>query len=162
MIGPDGPVYPGTCRGKQETDPLAAIRLDMRRAVSLTGAVSFEETGPLAQGQHSRDPDWLVSHVGDVVLGRRDIGTSYHLAVTVDDAAQSISHVVRGVDLFDATPVHRVLQVLLDLPAPVYHHHRLIRDEAGKRLAKRDDARAISTYRDTGYTPADVRSLLGL
>jgi len=162
ILGPDGPVYPGTCRNKGHTDPGAAIRLDMAQAVARIGPLSFHETGPDRQGLHRIPPDWLIRHVGDVVLARRDIGTSYHLAVTVDDAAQGITLVTRGMDLFDATAVHRVLQHLLGLPEPAYHHHRLIRDEAGKRLAKRDDARALSNYRAGGATPADIRRLIGL
>ena len=90
------------------------------------------------------------------------MGTSYHLAVVVDDAAQGVSHVVRGQDLFEATKIHVLLQRLLGLPTPIYHHHRLIRDDTGKRLAKRDDARAIATFRAEGATPADIRRMVGL
>ena len=97
-----------------------------------------------------------------MVLARRDMGTSYHLSVVVDDAAQGITHVVRGADLFEATAIHVVLQRLLGLPTPVYHHHRLIRDDDGKRLAKRDDARAIALYRREGATPRDIRRMVGL
>ena len=97
-----------------------------------------------------------------MVLARRDIGTAYHLAVVVDDAFQGVTHVVRGVDLRDATPLHRLLQALLGLPVPVWHHHRLIRDAAGRRLAKRDDARAIAAYRKAGVTPAGLRAMLGM
>jgi glutamyl-Q tRNA(Asp) synthetase len=96
------------------------------------------------------------------VLARRDIGTSYHLAVVVDDAAQGITHVVRGRDLLEATGLHRLLQALLGLPVPVWHHHRLIRDASGRRLAKRDDARSIARLRTEGMTPADVRGMVGL
>jgi glutamyl-Q tRNA(Asp) synthetase len=90
------------------------------------------------------------------------MGTSYHLSVVVDDAAQTVTHVVRGADLFEATPIHVLLQALLRLPHPAYHHHRLIRDDAGKRLAKRDDARALAKYRADGATPADIRAMVGL
>jgi glutamyl-Q tRNA(Asp) synthetase len=90
------------------------------------------------------------------------MGTSYHLSVVLDDAAQGITHVVRGEDLFEATKIHVILQRVLKLPTPVYHHHTLIRDDAGKRLAKRDDARAISKYRDEGATPEDIRAIVGL
>ena len=90
------------------------------------------------------------------------MGTSYHLSVVLDDAEQEITHVVRGQDLFEATKIHVVLQRMLVLPTPIYHHHRLIRDKDGKRLAKRDDARAIRTYRDEGATPADIRRMAGL
>ena len=162
--GPDGPIYPGTCRGRaiETLGPNDAIRLDMARAARRAGPLSFAETGPARAGQHNITRDRLIAEAGDIVLARRDIGTSYHLAVTVDDAAQGITHVVRGQDLFTATPVHVLLQRLLDLTTPAYHHHRLIRDEAGRRLAKRDDARAIRAYRDAGQTPADIRSMIGL
>lgn len=162
LTGPDGPVYPGTCRHAGHSDPGAAIRLDMARATALTGAVAFEECGPLQPGRHEFAPDWLAAHVGDIVLARRDIGSSYHLAVTVDDAAQGVTLVTRGADLFGATAIHAVLQRLLDLPTPAYHHHRLIRDAAGKRLAKRDDSRAIALYRAEGASPADIRRMVGL
>ena len=101
--------------------------------------------------------------MGDVVLARRDIGAAaYHLAVVVDDARQGITEVTRGVDLFEATFLHRLLQALLELPTPTYYHHRLIRDESGMRLAKRDDARAIRKYREDGATPHDIRRMVGL
>lgn len=162
VTGPDGPVYPGTCRHAGHTDPGAAIRLDMARATALTGPVAFEETGPLHQGPYQYAPDWLVENIGDVVLARRDIGTAYHLAVTLDDAAQGVTLVTRGADLFGATAIHAVLQRLLGLPTPAYHHHRLIRDETGKRLAKRDDSRALALYRAAGESPADIRRRVGL
>jgi glutamyl-Q tRNA(Asp) synthetase len=97
-----------------------------------------------------------------VVLARKDIGTSYHMAVVLDDAAQGISHVVRGADLMPATPLHRLLQALFGFPVPRWHHHRLIRDETGRRLAKRDQARSLVALRDEGATPADIRAMLGL
>lgn len=122
----------------------------------------FTETGPAHCGRVFISRADYQSVVGDVVLARRDIGTSYHLSVVVDDAAQGVTHVVRGEDLFDATPVHVFLQHRLCLPTPVYHHHRLIRDDHGKRLAKRDDARALSKYRAEGATPDDIRRMVGL
>jgi glutamyl-Q tRNA(Asp) synthetase len=133
----------------------------MRAAMARLGAVSFVETG-LDAGTHRFDATQLIETVGDIVLARRDIGTSYHIAVVVDDAAQGITEVTRGQDLFAATAIHVVLQRLLGLPTPAYHHHRLIRDDQGKRLAKRDDARALSKYRDEGATPADIRRMVGL
>ncbi|ETX29823.1 tRNA glutamyl-Q(34) synthetase GluQRS [Roseivivax isoporae] len=166
--GPDGPVYPGTCRpAAPPSGPLpvdAALRIDMRKAVQAIDGKSlgFTETGPRHAGTVHLSPDHLLTHVGDVVLARRDMGTSYHLSVCVDDAAQEVTHVVRGEDLFDATAIHVLLQRLLDLPSPVYHHHRLIRDAAGRRLAKRDDARAIARYREDGLTSGDLRARLGL
>ena len=160
IIGPDGPVYPGTCRHAGHDSPGAAIRLNIRKALQHAGTPAFTETGPLHPGRHS--PADLAESIGDIVLARRDIGTSYHLAVVVDDAAQGVTLVTRGADLFDATPIHALLQALLGLPTPHYHHHRLIRDTQGKRLAKRDDARALQRYRAEGATPADIRSMLGL
>ncbi len=99
---------------------------------------------------------------GDVVLARKETPTSYHLSVVVDDAAQGITHVVRGEDLFAATGVHRVLQGLLGLPAPVYHHHRLILDADGRKLSKSTRATALRELRAQGATPADVRRMVGL
>ncbi len=164
MIGPDGPVYPGTCRGKPRGGPLpeGALRLDMARALDCLAMaeVTFIETGPRAAPRITARA--LVETVGDIVLSRRDFPGSYHLSVVLDDAAQQITQVVRGEDLFDATQIHVVLQGLLGLPTPIYHHHRLIRDDQGKRLAKRDDARAIATYRAEGATPQDIRAMVGL
>src|SRR6185312_13296557 len=129
--GVEGPApYPGTCRGRRYADaaPGDAIRLDLARALALAGPLAFTETGPVRPGTHAVDADALLAATGDPVLARRDIGTSYHLAVVVDDAHQGITHVVRGGDLREATPLHRLLQALLGLPEPVWHHHRLIRD----------------------------------
>ncbi len=164
----DGPVYPGTCRGRpmsgQKTGD--AVRLDMDRALALLGdpaRLGFDDSGPDHQGWHVLSPDWMRQRVGDLVLARKDIGAAaYHLSVVVDDARQGITDVVRGDDLFEATFIHRLLQALLGLPTPAYHHHRLIRDDTGKRLAKRDDARALRRYRAEGATPADIREMLGL
>jgi len=180
--GPDGPVYPGTCRGRQcgglpcsmvprPTDK--HLRLDMRQAMGICehsvlhpGAGSwglwFTETGASRRGAIFTDRESYVTQIGDIVLARKDFGTSYHLSVVLDDAAQGITHVLRGEDLFEATRIHVLLQKLQGLPTPVYLHHRLIRDDQGKRLAKRDDARAISKYRAEGATPADIRRMVGL
>ncbi|MBU2360796.1 MAG: tRNA glutamyl-Q(34) synthetase GluQRS [Alphaproteobacteria bacterium] len=150
-MGPDGVIYPGTCRHKPRSGPRptdTALRLDMKLALQTT-----------VNDGLSAD---LVTTIGDVVIARRDMGTSYHLSVVIDDAAQHITDVVRGADLLEATPIHVLLQHLLGLPTPTYHHHRLIRDAAGKRLAKRDDARAIATYRAEGATPTDIRHMVGL
>ena len=159
MAGPDGLIYPGTCRNRPmaEAGPEDVIRLDAARALALTGPLVFEETGPIRPGRHRMQPQQFLREIGDVILSRRGMGTSYHLAVVVDDAAQAITLVTRGVDLFEATWIHLLLQRLLGLPQPLYHHHRLIRDGAGKRLAKRDDARALASLRAEGWTPADVR-----
>lgn len=154
--------YPGTCRGRSMAGMRAgdAIRLDMGRALHLfPGEVGFDEGGPLFTGQHRLEGDSLRADPGDLVLVRRDIGTSYALAVVVDDAAQGITEVVRGADLFDATFAQVLLQKLLQLPTPTYWHHTLVRDESGKRLAKRDDGRAIARYREDGLSPQDVIAL---
>lgn len=157
VVGPDGTVYPGTCRGRQGD---GAIRLNMSLAMERLGEVGFVDTG-LRAGEFRFDADVMIGHVGDIVLARHDIGCSYHLSVVVDDADQGITEVTRGADLFDATAIHVVLQRLLGLPTPTYHHHDLIRDDTGKRLAKRDDARALAKYRADGATANDIRRMLG-
>lgn len=163
-FGPDGRIYPGTCRERPMSDASGqdVIRLNMQKAIACAPHCGFIETGPEFAGQHVIAPADLVATVGDIILVRRDMGSSYHLSVVVDDADQGISHVTRGADLFSATQIHVLLQKLLDLPTPRYHHHRLIRDEAGKRLAKRDDARAIAKYRAEGSSPEDIRRMVGL
>ena len=161
--GPDGIVYPGTCRDLDLPRKGAAIRLRMDRAARLAGEISWWDGDGTGVGTARHiDAATLVDTIGDVVLARRDMGTSYHLSVVVDDAAQQVTDVVRGRDLQDATPIHVVLQRLLGLPTPRYHHHRLIRDDAGRRLAKRDDARAIRSYRENGASPDDIRRMVGL
>lgn len=164
LHGPDGVIYPGTCRSlRPRTGPCphdAVLRLDMRAALALCDRpLTYIETGQNAAEVQITD---AATTIGDVVLARKSMGTSYHLSVVIDDAGQGITHVVRGADLQDATGIHVILQQLLDLPTPVYHHHRLIRDDTGKRLAKRDDARALQTYRDAGKTPQDIRQMIGL
>ena len=161
--GPDGVIYPGTCRpltpptGPRPKD--AALRLNMARALdSVQNPLAYTETGTVPMIV-SANP---LAEIGDIVLARRDMGTSYHLSVTVDDAEQGITHVVRGADLAEATQIHVLLQRLLGLPTPIYHHHKLIRDAEGKRLAKRDDAKAIALYREQGKSPEEVRQMVGL
>ncbi len=162
------PVYPGTCRGRSMDSRRTgdALRLDMSLALAAVAdrlPLTFRETGPEHAGAHPVTQKLLLTQTGDPVLGRKEIETpSYVLAAVIDDAAQGITTVIRGGDLLDTTPLQVLLQALLDLPTPDYHHHRLIRDEAGKRLAKRDDARAIATYRDQGVTPAQIRAMVGL
>ena len=164
LHGPDGLIYPGTCRPNVPPKgqmPDMALRLDTARAIDAAGdPLSFTETGPAHAGKIT--PTDMVRGVGDVVLARRDMGASYHLSIVLDDADQGVSHVIRGEDLLEATQIHVLLQRLLGLPIPIYHHHGLIRDDAGKRLAKRDDARAIAKYRTEGATPSDIRALVGL
>lgn len=170
-MGPDGIIYPGTCRGQKygtqfDVVPDSVLRLDMRAAFAKTQAkLGFTETGAGPAGETGPilcTAQDAIEGVGDIILARRDMGTSYHLSVVIDDAFQQVTDVVRGHDLFEATQIHVLLQTLLNLPTPRYHHHALIRDEAGKRLAKRDDARALSTYRAQGATPADIRAMVGL
>ena len=160
-------LYPGTCRGREMAgrQPGDALRLDLDRALAALDpeTLVFIETGPAHAGVHRVDPEAARRTIGDVVLGRKGDGiVAYFLASAFDDADQGITHVIRGEDLFAFTPIQVILQRLLGLPTPVYHHHRLIRDETGKRLAKRDDARAIRKYRDEGVTPAEIRRLIGL
>ena len=170
QYGPDGLVYPGTCRHREfaGTGRIHAIRLDMWKAIAFLGGeqavnrLTWMETGENFETRYSLNAQALQNDCGDVVLARRDIGTSYHLSVVVDDAAQNITNVTRGQDMQNATQIHRLLQSLLGLPTPVYRHHRLIRDEHGKRLAKRDDARAIRQFRINGATPSDIRHMVGL
>lgn len=153
--GPDGPIYPGTCRRRGSVpDRPHAWRLDM--------AAARAAAGPLAWREGDREVAAEPEQFGDVVLARKDAPTSYHLAVVVDDAAQNITDVVRGEDLRAATHVHRLLQALLDLPTPIYHHHRLLTGADGKRLAKRHNAPALADLRDRGIDPealvADLRA----
>ncbi|WP_417278327.1 tRNA glutamyl-Q(34) synthetase GluQRS [Celeribacter sp.] len=167
-MGPDGVIYPGTCRHRDmdRFEPGEAIRLNMAKAVEFLGDVSrfsWQETGPFETGTHHLDADQLIHGVGDIVLARKDIGTAaYHLSVVIDDAAQGVTEAVRGADLMEATQIHRLLQALLDLPEIAYYHHRLIRDNDGKRLAKRADAKAISKFREEGLSSEEVKALIGL
>ena len=163
--GPDGLVYPGTCRSRRlaEAGPGDVIRLDAGRAFDALGLghLAFRDEAVLPGLDQILTRDRFLDGIGDVILSRRGMGTSYHLAVVVDDAAQGITVVTRGQDLFDSTWIHVLLQKLLDLPTPLYHHHRLIRDPAGRRLAKRDDARALRHYREAGASPQDIRRMIG-
>ena len=160
--GPDGPVYPGTCRklsdeqaqARIEAGEAYALRLDMARAAAIVGPLSWNDR---AHGKVKARPEMF----GDVVLARKDTPTSYHLAVTVDDHLQGVSVVSRGADLMEATHVHRLLQALLGYETPHYCHHRLLTDDAGRRLAKRQDSHAIRTLREHGYTPDEVRTMTG-
>lgn len=143
VVGPDGPVYPGTCRGREVDPEGAAWRLDMARAAALTGPLDW--TDELA-GLHRAAPEQF----GDVVLLRKDAPASYHLAATLDDAADGITLVTRGMDLFAASNVHRLLQALLGLPVPVWHHHRLLVEADGRKLAKRRGSPSLADRRRAG------------
>jgi len=143
QMGPDGPVYPGTCRHRAADPAGAAWRIDIARALAITGPLSW--TDELAGEQQAR-PDRL----GDVVLVRKDAPASYYLAATVDDATDGITLVTRGADLFAATDVHRLLQALLGLPVPTWHHHGLLVEADGRKLAKRRNAPSLAERRLAG------------
>ena len=167
---PDGaPIYPGAARQMPDAERQTriaggeayAIRLDMGRAMEWAGPLRWSETGSGPGGETGEivaDPAaW-----GDAIVGRKDTPTSYHLAVVVDDALQGVTHVVRGQDLFWSTSMHRLLQALLGLPAPIYHHHKLIFDSDGRKLAKSTRSTGLRELRAGGATPADIRRLVGL
>ncbi|MCC7489054.1 MAG: tRNA glutamyl-Q(34) synthetase GluQRS [Gammaproteobacteria bacterium] len=166
--GPEGPLYPGTCRNLpagQRQQRLAAgephaWRLDAGACAAASGGreLWFEETGRGPAGEAGRQ-NVAPSACGDIVLGRRDVGVSYHLAVVLDDHLQGVTLVTRGEDLFAATPVQRLLQAVLGLEPPRYHHHRLLRDASGRRLAKRDRDLEIAALRARGLAPAAVLAL---
>ncbi len=161
QLGTEDLIYPGTCRHLSAADRTAKLLAGQPHAWRIDSAAAAVQTGPLTFqdlrfGEISVDPQLL----GDVVLARKDIGIAYHLAVVVDDAYQKVSHVTRGEDLLASTHVHRLLQVLLDLPQPIYLHHPLVCDENGKRLAKRHDAQSIASLRESGLSPAQVLALL--
>jgi glutamyl-Q tRNA(Asp) synthetase len=169
VVDPDGaPLYPGLCRGldvevarhRIDAGEPYALRLDMTAAIAAAGDdMRFTALGPSLSpfSVTARPSRW-----GDVVLQRKETAASYHVAVVVDDALQGITHVVRGADLEAATDIHRLLQVLLGLPAPLYVHHSLIVDQQGRKLSKRDGDTALATLRDSGATPADIRRLVGI
>jgi glutamyl-Q tRNA(Asp) synthetase len=162
LHGPDGLIYPGTCRtGTIGAFPTsAALRFNIAKALQAFDKkqIDFTNNGIL----HAKLAHEMIDTIGDVVLARSNMAASYHLSIVVDDADQNISDIIRGEDLLEATFIHALLQNLLGYRAPNYHHHRLIRDETGKRLAKRDDARALSKYRSEGKSPNDIRDMLGL
>ena len=158
-----GPPYPGTCRRlasrrraeKRRSGIDYALRLDLARALALTGAIEWIEEGENGAHRKLADP----APLGDVVLARKDVPTSYHLAVTVDDAVQGVTLVTRGEDLATSTHVHRVLQALLDLPTPRYRHHGLVMDAAGRRLSKRNQAMTVRAMRESGISRAEIIDL---
>ena len=167
---PDGvPLYPGDAKRMSAAEQARridsgeqyALRLDMEAALARTGLLSWSETGTGPGGETgtvaANGTVW-----GDVILGRKETPTSYHLAVVVDDAAQGVTDVVRGRDLFHATAVHRILQELLGLPAPRYHHHRLVLDESGTKLSKSTQSTGLRELRALGATPAEIRRRVGL
>ena len=159
--GPDGTIYPGTCKKlmpEQREENLAntngfALRLDMDKAVALSGEMTWQDH---SKGLIKAQPGIF----GDVILARKDIPTSYHLSVTLDDHLQGITLVTRGQDLFEATHIHRLLQSLLDLNVPQYHHHPVLNDQTGRRLAKRDKARTLQQLREDGMTPDNIKTMI--
>jgi glutamyl-Q tRNA(Asp) synthetase len=167
---PDGaPLYPGHARSiapaerqrRIDAGDRYALRLDMAAAVSRAGTLAWTETGQEPGGETGSVPADPMAW-GDVVLARKEAPTSYHLSVVVDDALQAVSHVVRGQDLFFATAVHRLLQTLLGLPAPVYHHHRLMLDIDGRKLSKSTRATGLRELRNQGAKPQEIRKMVGL
>lgn len=160
--GPDGVLYPGTCRTcstSERAERIAAgqahcLRLDMGEAVKRAGRLTWVDR---AAGEQIARPEVF----GDVVLARKDTPTSYHLAVTWDDALQGVTLVTRGTDLFESTHVHRLLQALLDLPTPDYHHHGLLVGPDGKRYAKRDQSLTLRALRESGKTAEEVLGMVG-
>ena len=166
-VDPDGaPVYPGEARAmtseernRRRATEQFALRLDLSRAMARTAMpLRWEEAGAGPARKIEASPErW-----GDVILGRKETPASYHLSVVLDDALQGITHVVRGLDLYESTSVHRLLQELLGLPAPIYHHHRLVLDAQGNKLAKRDPSTTLRDLRAGGWTSADVRRAVGL
>lgn len=160
--GPEGPIYPGTCRrlsAAERSERIGggeayALRLDVGQAAARCGPLRWNDHG---RGDIAAEPTLF----GDVVLARKDVPASYHLACTVDDALQGVTLVTRSEDLFSATHVHRLIQALLKLPTPRYHHHRILADETGRRLAKRDRAATLCALRRAGTTADEVRRRLG-
>jgi len=159
--GPDGPLYPGTCRRLGPAERAARLaagqahawRLDIVAALAAApGDLVYDEDGA---GRVMCDP----ARFGDVILARRDVPASYHLCVTHDDAVQGVTLVTRGEDLREATDLHRLLQSLMGWPAPVYAHHALLTDPSGRRLAKRDKAQTVRALREAGLTPDEVLAL---
>jgi glutamyl-Q tRNA(Asp) synthetase len=168
--GPDGPIYPGTCRGlsvqeRRENEAAGkpyALRLDMAAAIQRAAADGAAASSPLTWTDRDKGTVIATPEIfGDVVLARKDTPSSYHLAVTVDDHMQGVSLVTRADDLFPATHVHRLLQALLRLETPEYHHHPLLSSADGKRLAKRNDSETIRSLREAGRTPEEVRGMAG-
>jgi glutamyl-Q tRNA(Asp) synthetase len=160
--GADGPLYPGTCRKlspaesnrRMQMGEAFALRLDTAKAAAKAGKLFWEEQG---RGRIRAEP----ATQGDVVLARKDAPTSYHLAVTVDDALQGVTLVTRGTDLFPSTHIHRLLQALLGYATPIYRHHELLTDISGRRFAKRDNAVSLRALREDGRSPKEVRALAG-
>lgn len=165
--GSEGPAYPGTCRHLSEDERTHRIKSGRDYAMRLDLAAALDKVGrsltwsDLENGEIPiAEKDW--AELGDVVLVRKDIQTSYHLAVVADDFLQGVTHIIRGRDLFESTHIHVLLQHLLDMPQPIYLHHELVTDQTGKRLAKRDESETLAALRESGVSPAEIRERLGL
>ena len=168
QLDPDGqPLYPGTCKHLSEAElrrrlssgQNAARRLDMARALAhAQGQFGWQE---YSETWEPRAINAEPSLWGDAVIGRKDVPTSYHLAAVVDDAAQGVTDIVRGLDLFNATSLHRLLQEWLDLPAPSYHHHHLLTDDEGQRLSKSLKSKSLRQLREEGVTAAEIKRRVG-
>ena len=154
--GETGPRYPGTCRRLDPGERAARRAITADYAWRLDVAAALEGAGPLTWSEDGRAVAADPAARGAVVLARKEMPTSYHLAVTLDDALQGVTLVTRGLDLFSATHIHRLLQALLDLPTPRYRHHKLLTDAQGRRLAKRDGALAVRAMRERGMTPGEI------
>lgn len=171
--GPEGVIYPGPDTPLSQAEETALLddgkpfawRLSIRACREELGAawdaLHFIEEGQGPDGEHGlvkAQPETL----GDVILGRKDVGASYHLAAVHDDALQGVTHVIRGQDLFFATHLHALLQRLMDLPRPIYRHHRLLLDDDGKRFAKRDGSATVRAMRDAGMSAEEIRAKAGV
>src|SRR6478609_10462029 len=159
--GPDGPLYPGTCRHLPRDERRARLAAGEEHCLRLDAARAAAEAGPYAFADETRG--WIEGEpllFGDVVLARKDTPTSYHLAVTVDDHLQGVTLVTRGEDLLPSTHVHGLLQRLLGYETPAYAHHRLMTDAQGRRFAKRDKSLTLRALRESGVTPAQVFGLI--
>jgi glutamyl-Q tRNA(Asp) synthetase len=160
-LDPDGaPRYPGICQALRPEERAERIERGEPFAMRLDGARAGQLTGPFAWQEEGDAPAHAFAW-GDVVIVRKDILTSYHLSVVLDDAMQGVTHIVRGLDLFEQTAIHRMLHILLALPEPVYHHHRLILDRDGKKLAKSAASTPLRDLRAAGMNPADLQAELG-
>jgi glutamyl-Q tRNA(Asp) synthetase len=162
--GPEGLLYPSTCRSLSDAERTAriasgtpyALRLDAAKAAALVGPLAFDETGSGPDGQRGKIAV-MPTLFGDIVLARKDAPASYHLAVVADDAYTGVTLVTRGNDLFLSTHVQRLLQALLKLPVPIYAHHKLILDERKRKFSKRDHAVTLRALRENGVSPDDIR-----
>ena len=159
--------YPGLCRNRSMSDLKNEdnIRINIDKSINYLKSIKLKSLSFVDNYYQKNlfNISFASKHLQeDIIVARKDIGTSYHLSVVVDDAFQNITHVVRGADLFNSTPIQRLLQELLELPQPLYHHHRLILDEDGKRLAKREASTALSILRESGVKPIELKRSLDL